>query len=544
MIAVRKVLLYYHTLRYLRFTQVAARVWSRIYRPKPSLDAVPRLRTIQGNWQSGANRNRSLHGPDTFCFLNELHTIDSAGDWNNPGWQKLWLYHLHYFDDLNAESFEKRSEWNGRLIARWIRENPPTVGIGWEPYPLSRRIVNWIKWALADQDLPRDFVHSIGVQTRALVRRLEFHLLGNHLFSNAKALVFAGLFFDGQEADRWMNTGISILEHELPVQILADGGHFERSPMYHSIVLEDLLDLVNVFSTYDRTCPPDWPDAVQRMRHWLSVMVHTDGEIGFFNDAALGIAPSPAALEEYAVRLGFTPGAAVEGNIAQLRESGYVRMQRGLGLVLLDAAPVGPDHLPGHAHADTLSFEMSLYGHRIVVNSGTSMYTDSAERRRQRGTPAHSTVTVNGKDSSEVWGVFRVARRAKPFDLRIDNAAARVECAHDGYRRLAGHPIHRRAWEMGDTTLRIVDVIEDKGRINGAVARFHIHPAVGVVQGPAANEGKLQLAEGKSLKWRIEGGTSRIANGTYHPEFGTSIPNQCIEIQFDSSLCTMDFIWT
>ena len=84
----------------------------------------------------------------------------------------------------------------------------------------------------------------------ALEKRIESHLLGNHLFANAKALVFAGTYFSGAEADRWLNRGISILEREIPEQILLDGGHFELSTMYHALIFEDLLDLCNLLKCY------------------------------------------------------------------------------------------------------------------------------------------------------------------------------------------------------------------------------------------------------------------------------------------------------
>src|SRR5262249_39544867 len=134
--------------------------------------------------------------------------------------------------------------------ARWIEENRVGQGNGWEPYPLSLRIVNWIKWALAGNELGVVAVQSLAVQTHYLVRRLEWHLLGNHLFANAKALIFAGVFFRGSEADSWRSKGLNILARQLPEQLLADGGHFELSPLYHSRIQEDLLDLVNLARTY------------------------------------------------------------------------------------------------------------------------------------------------------------------------------------------------------------------------------------------------------------------------------------------------------
>src|SRR5690606_31907456 len=109
---------------------------------------------------------------------------------------------------------------------------------GWEPYPLSLRIVNWIKWAMSGSTLSPTMEQSLAIQVRWLTGRLEYHLLGNHLFANAKALVMAGLFFKGPEADAWLAKGLSILEREVPQQLLPDGGHFERSTMYHALALE------------------------------------------------------------------------------------------------------------------------------------------------------------------------------------------------------------------------------------------------------------------------------------------------------------------
>ena len=79
--------------------------------------------------------------------------------------------------------------------------------------------------------------------------------MGNHLFANAKALIFSGLFFDGEEAKSWYLKGFNILKRELAEQILPDGGNFELSPMYHIIFLEDLLDLVNIHRAFNRELP-------------------------------------------------------------------------------------------------------------------------------------------------------------------------------------------------------------------------------------------------------------------------------------------------
>src|SRR5207245_9148285 len=94
-----------------------------------------------------------------------------------------------------------------RWITRWITEYPAPHGNGWEPYPLSLRIVNWIKWLVRqpaiDPVAATAIVRSLELQSHVLSQRLETDLLGNHLFANGKALIFAGSFFEGVQAGTW-----------------------------------------------------------------------------------------------------------------------------------------------------------------------------------------------------------------------------------------------------------------------------------------------------------------------------------------------------
>jgi uncharacterized heparinase superfamily protein len=539
---------YFHTLRYLRPVQIYGRLWYKLYRPKPNLSPPAAVRPPSGTWLAPARKSPALIASQRFRFLNEEHDILAVADWNHVGWAKLWLYNLHYFDDLTAVNASERIDWHRSLIMLWMAENPPGTGNGWEPYPLSLRIVNWIKWALAGNTLPHKALESLAIQTRSLAKRLEFHLLGNHLFANAKALVFAGLFFEGPEAVRWQDTGLRILEHEAPEQILPDGGHFERSPMYHTLVLEDMLDLYNVFNAYQgcvsESIRRSYQDFIERMRRWLSVMCHPDGEISFFNDAAIGVAPSPVEIDAYALRLGLMALDTLADDVTHLAASGHVRVQRGSLVALLDVAPIGPDYLPGHAHADTLSFELSLFEQRMLVNSGTSQYGNDAERQRQRGTAAHNTVTINGQDSSEVWSGFRVARRARPLGLEIREMSAgsvMVRCTHDGYRRLSGNPIHLREWHFMNNSLTIRDVI--KGPFTEAVARFHFHPNI-AIENRDRYLFSIILPGGEKIFCHVQKGSGRLVPSTYHPEFGLNCQNQCLEVQLIGNESLILFNWS
>jgi uncharacterized heparinase superfamily protein len=544
-----KASLYYHTLRHLKWPQLSGRLLFKLRHPRPNLDPAPPLRGPKGAWAHPAQRRQSLLAPALFQFLNQQHTVSDARAWNDPAREKLWLYNLHYFDDLNAEGSEQRATWQRALLSRWVAENPPGQGAGWEPYPLGLRIVNWIKWCAAGNAPEPAWLHSLAVQARFLSGRLERHLLGNHLFANAKALVFAGLFFDGSEAAHWLSMGMSILEQEIPEQILADGGQFERSPMYHALALEDMLDLINISRRYAKDIPArwqpqvaSWPQVAARMRRWLNAMCHPDGEIAFFNDAAIGVAPAPAALHSYAQSLGVASGGEIE-SLTHLEQSGYLRMNLGACVALLDAAPVGPDYLPAHAHADTLSFELSLFGSRVLVNSGTSCYGVSAERARQRGTAAHNTVVVDGENSSEVWGGFRVARRARPVALAVtrEGETMRVASSHDGYLRLPGRVTHRRAWTLVAGALHISD--ELLGQYRQAEARLHLHPAISVGEANT-NSALLVLAQGQRVQVSVSGGALRVAPATWHPEFGQSIANVCLVVEFNSAVVNTRITWS
>lgn len=546
MASARTLLRYWHTLRHLKPAQFIGRVRFRLSRPVVDARPAPDVRRPDGAWREAPRRRASLEGPWTFRFLNETHALCDVG-WDGDQVAKLWRYNQHYFEDLHGTGAEAREAWHRDLIARWIHDNPPAHGTGWEPYPTSLRMVNWIRWAWQGHALSPDAVHSLAVQARWLTQRLEWHLLGNHLFVNAKALVFAGLFFEGTEADAWLAEGLRILRREVPEQILADGGQFERSPMYHALALEDMLDLWNASRACGAALLADdaaWfgsqRDRIESMRHWLAAMTHPDGEIALFNDAAIGIAPSPAELEAYAQRLGFAARASSVDGVTQLQPSGFIRVQRGPMVAMLDVGPIGPDYLPGHAHADTLSFELSLHGRRVLVNSGTSVYGVGAERLRQRGTAAHNTLTVDDADSSEVWGGFRVARRARPLDLRIvsEPDSLRIACSHDGFLRLGGGAIHRRTWTFTHDALDVCDEVPGRGRL---ACHWHFAPDIGI---SAINPCSIALPDHRTMTVEAMRAAWSVARSTWHPEFGRSVPNWVAITRPEGRSSVVRFIWS
>lgn len=538
------VLLYWHTLKYLKPVQFWYRLWYYFYKPKPGFPAKLETRPSSGNWQRCA-RADSIPAKNTFRFLNQAQSFSDPVHWHHSDVSELWQFNTHYFDDLNATDAHARNAWHNQLIERWIVQNPAGKGVGWHPYPTSLRIVNWVKWLLTSNNAPASMDASLPIQANYLCKQLEYHIQGNHLWANAKALIFAGVYYQGEVAERWFSKGTSLLRKQLQVQILSDGGHFERSPMYHGIILEDLLDLLQLSQLYPSVFDEQLLDEIQKealhMFSWLDAMCHPDGEIAYFNDATSGIAPTLKQLRQYATVIALSVFRCPEKRMIKLSDTGYMRIANDQAVLIADVGEIGPRFQPGHAHADTLSFELSLFQSRLIVNCGIDRYGSGKERLKQRGTSSHSTVEVDGENSSEVWSGFRVARRAHPIDLQVSDSETRssIACGHDGYRRLRGDVIHRREWSITADSLEVNDKLE--GSFSKAVARFFLHPDVRI--GQSDETACLLTVAGKSVKINIEGAKLKITDSSYHPGFNLTQNSHCLELLFSGATCLTRIQW-
>jgi hypothetical protein len=239
--------------------------------------------------------------------------------------------------------------------------------------------------------------------------------------------------------------------------------------------------------------------------------------VAYFNDATPGVAASLEALERYAAKLGVTmPDAA---GTKWLRDSGYMRLESGPFVVLFDSAPIGPDYQPGHAHADTLAFELSCDGARVLCNSGVSTYAVGIQRAFERSTRAHNTVVVDGANSSEVWASFRVARRARALDcvFELEGDGAHAAAAHDGYDRLPGAPRHWRELKVQPGRVCWTDSVEGGGE-HEVAGYLPLHP--GVRCDLEGRKFRLHLQGGSRLEGELRGDAAlRLETGTFADGF-------------------------
>lgn len=526
--------------------------WMARFRLLPRSSRLPHPRVQSGNCRS---LTPFLLPPieqtleDGITFLNDRQTF-MAGlpDWRAPDKSKLWRYNLHYFEYLLWTWVSDQRK--AALIEHWIEQNPPGSPDAWEPYPVSLRLVNWIKFLVgrdAECSPPEAWTQSLALQAGWLERNLERHLLANHYLKNAKALVFAGLFFQGRSAERWLALGIDIFSAQLREQFLADGGHYELSPMYHCLCLEDVLDVDNLARGFPDRFTDDvlglLQDTARRALDFLDAILMPQDRIPLFNDSAFEIAPAPPALFDYAERLlGYS---RLTTKRPALPDSGYFRLGDGNDRMIIDCGPVSPSYQPGHTHCDMLSYELALHGRAVVVDAGVHDYENSPERAWCRSTRAHNTLSLDGQDQSELWGVFRVARRAHPLSAELSTlgqGGMRFVGLIKGFPRLGGRIEHRREVNhdgVGLWTIR--DEVAGSGR-HLAESWIHLHPDL-VVESEGGTL-RIRNDHGVTIAWIEPGAGLRVSleSGLYCPGFGIKQTNAVVRLSVEGRLpLTLDY---
>jgi hypothetical protein len=395
------------------------------------------------------------HGSNNFKFLNQEKHFIGEVDWNFIDFGKLWNYNLQYFDYINDESIsvEERvvllKDFSKQLIAGKIRP---------EPYPVSLRLINTLiflsKYPQDDKYINR----AVLLQIDYLKHNLEFHILANHLLENYIALLVAGF---AQKNEKLITFAIENLKVQVAEQILEDGGHYECSPMYHSIILSRfllLLDIANAENDYQSQL--EWlKPFVIKMLGWLEAFQWKDGTWALVNDAANGIAPSTQSLFDVANALG------LEWKPETLADSGYRRFNNDGFEVLFDACNIMPSYQPGHTHSDMLQVCLCFNQNPIIVEAGTGTYQIGKQRIAERKTAAHNTVVVNDKNQFQVWSSFRVGKRALCTIEQESNNF--VIANHNGYKARFG-VTHRRRIQIDEEGLHVFDLILQDSNKNKA----------------------------------------------------------------------------
>ena len=520
------VFLFLRTIQYLKLKQVIYRLF---YSFRFRYRRFVRFKYKYNLYRKGKPLNfiefipsNKTYSSNTFTFLNKSVSFSDSIDWDYMDNGKLWAYNLNYFDFLNQK--DMLNEIGQALMYLFIDQIRDLKNAN-EPYPISLRGINWVKFLSEHNIEKKSFDRYLYSQYRILLDQLEYHILGNHLLENGFSLLFGGYYFKGNEL---YQKGKEIMSIELREQILKDGAHFELSPMYHKIILNRLLDSYNLCKNnrdiYEDFVFEDFLLAsAEKMLGWLETVTFTDGTTPRVNDSTEGIAPESQQLFDYAKRLG------INWKKTELSESGYRLFKSEFAELFVDYGEIGPNYIPGHAHSDTFSFLLNCKGNPIIVDPGISTYNVGYRRQRERSTSSHNTVRYGKVDQSEVWGGFRVGRRASA--VITEESQNSIKGYHKGYKRFGVY--HQRVFTFDKQSITINDNMVAKNQLMGkSSAYFHFHPNIDV-----KIEGNQVVLDNFNIDF--SGVTEiRVKEYTYAHGYNNTEKAKLVEVLFNESLTT------
>ncbi|HEX9460977.1 MAG TPA: heparinase II/III family protein [Alphaproteobacteria bacterium] len=433
-------------------------------------------------------------------------------DWNAADLTADALDELHGFNwlsDLAALGGDRAAGTARRLIESWIGQHAHWTPAAWSPATLGTRISAWLANAKfvgrgEDDPLWRRMLSSLARQMRHLGRVAGGGPSGIGRFRELRGLVYGAACGIGPA--RRLDHALHVLLREIKRQVLGDGGHVARSPAGHLEVLEALVDIRTMLLLAQHRPPMDLISAIDRMAPVARFYRHGDGRFALFNDSAEGDGDRINAVLARADAGGRPPDSA----------AGFERMTAGATVLIADVGAPPPQGFDERAHAGSSSFEMSVGRDRIIVNCGALTGADSGWRRAQRATAAHSTLTVDDTNSSELIDAGGFGRKAAVQSVRESaDGAIWITASHDGYAANFGLVHRRRLYLSSDgNDLRGEDSLTGahRGRF---VVRFHLHPDVraSVVQNGLA----VLMRAGSGAAWRLQatGGALELTESVY-----------------------------
>jgi len=508
-----KIRLLFNTIKHLKAKQLYFRLYYYFIKPKlinfkANSYNLKLLKSIP-SYPSYKNRE--------FDFLNLTYNAKDIIDWNYSKHGKLWTYNLTYFDYLNQNNINKDEALN--LILDFIN-NCNSIKDGLEPFPISLRGINWIKFLTYNNIENQKITNSLYSQYCLLYKKLEYHLLGNHLLENAFSLMFGAYYF---RDEKFYTKAKYLLQQELNEQILNDGAHFELSIMYHQIMLFRLLDIINLIKHNSFKEDSNFLNFLIKksslMLGFLEQITFSNGEIPLVNDSATKIAPTSNELFEYAKRLNIKLSK-------KTLDSGLILIKKNNYELFINISDIKASYIPGHTHSDTFNFLLNINNQEVIVDTGISTYENNNIRAYERSTKAHNTVELNNSNQSEVWGAFRVANRAKIIKKEISKN--KITAQHNGYFKRY-KTIHQRTFEYENNYIKITDNIIGKTKKGTA----YLHFAKNIK--PKLNSNKLEI-NGTILEFSTS--NIKLLNGYYSKQYNKKIDSIVAKIEFENKLIT------
>jgi uncharacterized heparinase superfamily protein len=463
-------------------------------------------------WPGDGNRGAVIVKGD-FEFAGQA-IREADAPWLADGISTEWLEVISTFDwlrDLRAAGSDAARSRARSLVYRWIDTHGSWNAVAWQPGPLGARIANWIghrEFLLAGSDLAFQdaFFLSLRRQTKHLRRVARFAAAGTTRIVVLKGLIYAALVFGN---DKLLTRSIRTLGEETETMILGDGGNLMRNPSQQLIIMRHLIDIRSAFRDAQEEVPHWLQTTIDRMAPMLRFFRHGDGGLALFN----GSHEEEGWLLDVVLTRSEARGKALDS----APHSGFERLVANRSVIIMDVGAPPPPGVDDLAHAGGLSFELSVGKDRLVVNCGAHQGDDAAWIAAQRTTAAHSTVTVEDVNSSEL--LDRGGFGGRPPVVTVDRKEADgdiwIDATHNGYQRTFGLVHTRRLYlSANGGDVRGEDTLTGEGN-HKFVVRFHLHPTVRASMVQEGNAVLLRPPTGTGWRFRASGGVVSVQESVY-----------------------------
>lgn len=396
--------LFFNTVKYLRPVQIFYLIFYKIksFLPKKKYNTNNLSANYSLKWPVVIKKDNVLEN-NSFEILNLKYLFKDNPDWNFLEYGTLWNYNLNYLEFLNQKKFNKKRFT--KILKNYISNKKESI-FGCDPYPISLRNINILKFILNNKIKDHLIDKSIYEDYMLLYNNFEFHLQGNHLLENSLSLFLGGIYFNEK---KFLKYSEKILNTELDKQILSDGAHFELSPMYHNILLERILDIIYFLKINNYRELKIYKKLIYKsklMFNWIKEVSYSDYSYPLVNDSAIGI-----GLTVDKLNILMKKNSIENIDKVSVSDSGFRRINFGQFEIYINFSEIKSNFQPGHKHADFLNFELRYKSMPIIIDPGISTYEKSKQRLIERSSSMHNTIIVNNADSCQVWDSFKLGKR-------------------------------------------------------------------------------------------------------------------------------------
>jgi hypothetical protein len=437
-----------------------------------------------------------------------------------------WLGKAYWFthDEKYAQEFVYQ-------VVDWINKNPPQFGVNWAcTMDVSIRAINWL-WGYYffknSPSLTNEFrlqlFKSLLLHGRHIKSNLERYetmkgtFTNNHYLANIVGLVYISILNpEFKEAPLWCDFSLRELEKEMFEQVYPDGMSFEASTCYHRLVTEMFLSAVILARLNGYDFSPQFMERLEKMLEFVMYINKPDNTVPLIGDSdngrlhrlkiwgssgrewvdhryLLAIGAVLFDREDFGQMAGDQWEEAlwlfgemaikvkpkVESHVTlpltlesrAFPDSGIYIMRNGTMTMVIDSGPVGQNGRGGHAHNDTLSFELCVGNQSCIIDPGSYIYTQNYNARNQfRSTANHNNVMVDGHEINQIKKdrLFSVIENDYPKIHRwttTDNYDL-LEASHRGYEQINDSITYRRQFflDKQESVTFVRDLLYGNGR--------------------------------------------------------------------------------